>query len=84
MNSPLLRTRAGLPSLGKQTVAILSSELAASGEWRDASEEDIEKMKKELEAKRQSKLKRVSDKMVGHEIDTTMSAVESTVGKPIE
>ena len=71
----------GLPSYGKQTVAILSSELAASGDWRNASKEDVEAMKEELESKRQLKLKRVSEKMVGREIDSTMSVVESMVCK---
>ncbi|KAI0818790.1 hypothetical protein BC629DRAFT_1435612 [Irpex lacteus] len=73
------RREKGLPSLGKQTIAILSKEVAESEEWQDVPEEDMEEWTQDILDQREAKVTRVTDKTVGRDVQNTASILEAEV-----
>ncbi|KAI0083016.1 hypothetical protein BDY19DRAFT_998943 [Irpex rosettiformis] len=67
----------GLPSQGKDTMIMLAKEAAESGAWKTAPVEVMESMKDDIEKQRQSRgTKKVTEKMIGRDIDSTMTRIE--------
>ncbi|KAI0765794.1 hypothetical protein BC629DRAFT_1442871 [Irpex lacteus] len=71
------RREQGLPSLGRQTIAILSKEVAAAEEWKAAPEEEIEDWIQDILDKREVRRMRVTDKTVGRDVQTTAGLLET-------
>lgn len=75
--------RAGLPSHGRKTIAVLSKEVAASGQWKDTSDNELQETVDELTERKKAKLRPVTEKMVGHEVQSTMGILEAEVSEAL-
>lgn len=64
---------------GKETLAIVSKQVAESGEWKRVPKEEMDEMKAAVLLERQERIVRMSDTAIGREIDKVMSKVEAEV-----
>ncbi len=57
--------------------------VAASGQWKDTSDDELQETVDELTERKKAKLQPVTEKMVGHEVESTMGVLEAEVSNTL-